>query len=277
MIKPTRLLFLLILSAWGFAPAAAAEEERHKEAHEHQPAPPARPQTPALGGIVSGPAAPAPAPAQPAAGNSGSGQPSLGEQILWDLFFGSSGSSDSAASSSYTAATPSVPSIPLFNNLYVWLDANSHVAYGGAGVGNVIIHYPASSSSDFGWEFFAGVRKKYWGIEAGFDRLRSYDATINAQVVSMRTDLYSLSLLGILPLSDSADFYLRYGTAYWSVDAASAGTVSPVMSGTNQLTGVGIELRQNDNFLRIETKVFRHVYQSNGYSYTGLSVGGYFN
>lgn len=158
-----------------------------------------------------------------------------------------------------------------------WLETNLYAAYAGGGLGRIVAHYPTSSGSNAAGEIFAGARLKYAGIEASWDTLGYYEATVNNQPVQIATDLFSASLLGFLPLSGNTDFYLRYGRTAWSVNthSSTAGPV-PVMAGTNALMGAGIEFRHNALLIRVETKRFLDVFQSDSYNYTGLSVGGYF-
>jgi hypothetical protein len=168
-------------------------------------------------------------------------------------------------------ADPAVP-MPLASRL----ETNLYAAYAGGGVGRIVAHYPTSSGANVAGEAFAGARLKYAGIEASWDTLGYYAATVNNQPVRIATDLFSASLLGFLPLGDNTDFYLRYGRTAWSVIAnSSTNGALPVKSGTNALMGAGIEFRHNALLIRVEAKRFLDVFQSDSYNYTGLSVGGY--
>lgn len=157
------------------------------------------------------------------------------------------------------------------------LETNLYTAYAGGGLGRIVAHYPTSSGANVAGEAFAGARLKYAGIEASWDTLGYYEATVNNQPVQVATDLFSASLLGFLPLGGNADLYLRYGRTAWSVIANSrTNGALPVKSGTNALMGAGIEFRHNALLIRVEAKRFLDVFQSDSYNYTGVSVGGYF-
>lgn len=154
---------------------------------------------------------------------------------------------------------------------------NGYVTYWGVGAGRSTAYYPSNSNSKFAWKLFLGGRAKYVGVEAGYNQLSVITATVNAQQVDITTEAFSLSLLGYIPLEDNADIFLRYGGVSWSVSAKSSGAgYLPVQSGFNRVYGAGLEMRSHNLFLRLEKEFFREIYQSNFYTFSGISLGAYF-
>jgi len=163
-----------------------------------------------------------------------------------------------------------------FSDLSAALENPGYATYLGAGAGKGTAFFPSSSFSKFAWQLFLGVRVKYVGAEIGYSHLSTIPATINSQQVDLSTETLSLSLLGYLPLTPNTDLYLRYGGMNWMVSANSSTTgYAPVTNGFNRLWGAGVEFRRGALFLGLERDIFRHVYQSNYYSFVGLRLGAY--
>ena len=246
----TRSLCLLAIagSAWLHALPAAAEEEegKHPEYQRHRSGAPTSPRAPE--NHVT----------------SGSGRPSNGESLY----------ANPAQDTNYAASTHSSTFTELSNEL----DVNGYTTYTGLGAGKGAAHFPSSSYSKFAWQFFLGARLKYVGAEFGYTHLSTIPATINSQPVDLITDSFSLSLLGYLPLTGNTDLFLRYGGVRWTVNANGNTTgYVPVTNGFDRVWGGGLEFRRGSFLLGIEKDIFRHVYQSNFYSFVGVRVGMYFN
>lgn len=183
------------------------------------------------------------------------------------------------AVTSHGSSSESEPSSapPSFTSLSDALDKDGFALYWGAGLGRSKAYYASTSNSESSWKLFFGGRGRYLGMDFGFNKLSRITAPINGQLVDVSTETYSLSLVGYIPLGDSADIYLKYGSVYWNVNASSNATgYLPVKDGFSQVRGAGLEVRGGAYFLRLERESFNRVYQSSSYTFTGISLGEYF-
>ncbi|HEY5993044.1 MAG TPA: hypothetical protein VIU46_00420 [Gallionellaceae bacterium] len=281
-MRPASLLRLMAFAcaAWLAALPAAAEEEKHPENSRSRPAAPGgnSVRTPPAAGTNSGPAAAPQAPKN--SGHRPDDSLNIGS-LIGDIFFGSNSSSDSDTHSYSYRGSISSSSFLSITALYANLHDKGYAPYVAAELGRSTAYYPSNFNSDFSFKVFAGARTRYFGAEIGFSSLSSILTTINSQPAYISTEAYSLAFLGYIPLKSNADFFVKYGGFNWNVNAtiATTGNSTPVQSGFSRLGGFGVEYRNSSDefFLRVEKEFYREIYQSKFYTFTGASLGVYFD
>ncbi len=110
---------------------------------------------------------------------------------------------------------------------------------------------------DFGFKAFAGYRF-HKNFAAELDYLDYGETDDNILGIDTEIDLYAVALyaVGILPLSEQFELFVKLGAAYWDgeADASIMGiTVSDDENGTDLAYGLGASYAFTDNFaVRVE-------------------------
>jgi OOP family OmpA-OmpF porin len=126
-----------------------------------------------------------------------------------------------------------------------------------------IISTTSTDDTDTGWKVFAGYQfMKYLAVEgayvgSGKFKANSIVTSPSAGIVDteIKTDAWTISALGILPLGDSFSLFGRVGVNFWSADISATGSggggtaaYSESDDGTDWVYGVGAAYKFTDNF-----------------------------
>ena len=148
----------------------------------------------------------------------------------------------------------------------LWLPASAGEGYVGLSYIDTEADFGTSASgvsydaSSDGWKLFGGYNlMKYFGVEATYYSLGSFDETIGSESISADVQVFDLCGRGILPIGKVFSVFARLGYSSVKVDLDVTDTVPMPMTNSASTTdwellyGIGIGVNLGRNFgLRAE-------------------------
>lgn len=117
--------------------------------------------------------------------------------------------------------------------------------------------------NDFSFKVFAGIQPhKNFAIEASYANLGELTGTepFYGIDVSAEATAFTLQAMGILPVGETGEFFVKAGAAFWDIDATAAIggiRVSDSFTGTDPVIGMGTNINVTDRFaVRFEWDFF---------------------
>lgn len=127
--------------------------------------------------------------------------------------------------------------------------------YVGGAIGKTSVDYVIPSGvavdikddSDTSWKLFAGYNvNENFAVEFAYQDLGENSMDIMAVPVEVDGDAYSLSLVGKLPMGESAEVFAKLGYAHVNADANVGGLADVSADGSDVLYGLGVSYSLTD-------------------------------
>ncbi|HEX5362014.1 MAG TPA: porin [Fluviicoccus sp.] len=117
--------------------------------------------------------------------------------------------------------------------------------------------------AEAGYEFNDNI-----GVELGYTSFGTiFDSKDNQFSASQKSSAVTLSVLGVMPLSDMFNIYGRAGMAHYKTDSSGSVQGVPVKdeNGNSLLVGAGVNLLLNEAWsLRAEYQVYANIARADG-------------
>jgi len=125
------------------------------------------------------------------------------------------------------------------------------------------------------WQFFAGANlTPYIGAEAAYTNLGQFDVSGTSNTY-IEVDGFEFTVVGNLPLSNTASVFAEAGLFSWNADATLFGSKIGSDDGTDLTYGVGLKLGMMRSLhLHLEYQVYNSVSDADiDTLYAGLAFG----
>lgn len=143
-----------------------------------------------------------------------------------------------------------------------------------------------TDDKDTGWKAFAGYRiMKYLAVEGAYTNFGEATANVVTTApsagtanVKLENEAWSLSALGILPLSDQFSLFARLGLNVWNVDVSASGTgsgstaYSDSEDGTDVVYGLGAAYHITPN-LNLRAEWERYDFDGSDLDFVSVGLG----